>query len=106
MRAQGVQSSNKSNLGTVVGFEQSSQHFSSKNYRTNQKKKINLSPCAVATNDFSNSNNKDWTMNFSGLLFFFFQLYTFLPLLVDSYMCEGICMFYFGVHCGIASEKK
>lgn len=78
MRAQGVQSSNKSNLGTVVGFEQSSQHFSSKNYRTNQKKKkIHLSPCAVATNDLSNSNNKDGTMNFSGLPFFFFQLYTF-----------------------------
>lgn len=80
MRAQGVQSSNKSNfvLVGVVGFEQSSQHFSSKNYRTNQKKKkIHLSPCAVATNDLSNSNNKDGTMNFSGLPFFFFNYILF-----------------------------
>lgn len=45
-------------MATVVGFEQSSQHFSSKTSRINLKK-TTIHFCALATNGLSNSNNKD-----------------------------------------------
>lgn len=43
-------------------------------------------------------------MNFSCLPLFFSIIYL-LPLLVDYYMYERICMFYLGVHCEIASGQ-